>query len=161
MNPWLIEPGVRLGNISLSDAPELAFARLGPSQAHDAAMQKSWNTWIGKGGGRLDIYVVNDRAGTEAERRTIHIIRVTSSRFHLANGLHTGALVKTMTRAYPKAFMASSYVSPSGRIAVWDDTQRGLGWEVGASGRVVALFIHDKGKPYGMQVASYVSMAIH
>ncbi|RYG42131.1 hypothetical protein EON79_19510, partial [bacterium] len=49
-----IVPGVSLGDVKIG-ATGKSLARLGRPYAGDAAMQKAWATWLGKGAARLDI----------------------------------------------------------------------------------------------------------
>ena len=157
---WLVVPGRSLGHVRIG--PHLASLNaLGTAQYGDAAMQKSWSTWIGTGGGRIDVRIANDAAGTEHEQRRIHVVRATSSRFHLTNGIHPGSPARKLKSAYPAAKIKASYTSPSGKVAVWDDVKRGLGWEVAPNGRVLALIVHDAGDESADVVIPYVSTPLH
>ena len=158
---WLVVPGRRLGHVSVNAAAKTTFSRLGTPQYGDAAMQRSWSTWIGTAGGRLDVFIVNDRAGTATERRTVHVVRATSSRFHLANGLHPGSATKSLRRAYPAAKRTGEYRTASGRVAFWDDVRKGLAWEAAPNGRVLALIVHPSGEALSGSTGPYVSTPLH
>jgi hypothetical protein len=155
--PWLVVPGQSLGRVQIGANPEKALATLGRPTYGDAAMGKSWSTWVGKGGGRLDVYTVRDATGTSRERVTVHLARATSASFHLANGFKPGSSIKSLQRAYPAAKVTGSYKAPSGTIRLWDDVQRGLAWEAAPNGRVLALIAHRKGEPVTASLGPYLS----
>ena len=138
---WLVVPGERIGHLRIGgDASGLRRSDYG-----DAAMQKSWSTWIGKEGGRLDAFSAVDHVGARGAHYRIHLVRATSKSFRLRNGIHPGSPESSLRRNYPQAKAAGSYRAASGRVALWDDVRRGLAWEA-ANGRVRALIVHRKGE---------------
>lgn len=114
-------------------------------------MGRSWTTWVGKGGGRIDVY--STRKPDDRSVRpdvTVEVVRATSPRFRLANGLHPGSSSAALRRAFPLA-QAQSF----GSIATWDDVRAGLAWEI-KHDRVSAVLIHRPGKPLNLSVGPYL-----
>ncbi|RYG43284.1 hypothetical protein EON79_17265 [bacterium] len=132
-----VVPGESLGQIKIGD-PATTLAKLGRPYAGDAAMQKAWATWLGKGRARLDVYTV-----VESDRPVIRIIRATSPSFRTASGLGPGVSEKRMRRAYPAARDIVTYRPPSGGapVHVFDDIEEGFAFEV-QRGQCVGIAVH-------------------
>ncbi len=140
-------PGVSLGQVRLDVEPRRALSPLGRPTDQDGAMGVYSSTWIGKGGGRLDVLVRRLNNGDPDERTAVRLVRATSLSFVLPNGLRTGSSAGDLRRVYPGAKASNSYAASTGRVRIWDDVRRGLAWEATANGRVSALIVHPRGTP--------------
>ena len=147
----LIVPGESLGHIRIG-APVATLARLGPAGAGDAAMMKSWTTWLGKSGARLDVFT-SIVPGRQSEKHVLEI-RATSPYFRTDAGLHPGSSERAWRKGYPQAKDLQQYRPPSGGppIHIFDDARRGIAFEV-QKGRCVAVTIHRKGEATGSLIA--------
>ena len=144
---WAVVPGVGLGQVRLDVEPQRALAALGKPTTHDGAMGAYWSTWIGKGGGRVDVLVRRLNTGDPNERTVVRLVRATSPSFVLPSGLRTGSSAGDLRRTYPGAKASGSYAAPTGRVRIWDDVRQGLAWEATANGRVGALIVHPRSVP--------------
>ena len=148
--PYLVVPGQRLGNTRLGADVATSLAPLGPPDFSDAAMQKGWATWFGKGHppAQLDIYTTAT-PGTASERKTVQAIRATSTAFYLANGLRVGATLQQIQVRYGRLPLATTYRLPAGKRWLYDAVQQGVAFELDGSAPAShcrALFVHQPGQ---------------
>lgn len=156
--PWQIVPGRSLGMIEIGKENKEALPALGKATSEDGAMGRFWSTWVGKGGGRLDVYSHRNDVG---DRVPVEIVRATSPRFRLTNGLHPGSPASDLRKAYPGAKRAGFYTAADGRVDVWDEPRKGLAWEVDPKRRTLALLVHRAGSPLSAaDIGPYVSSPI-
>jgi len=149
----LIIPGRSLGNITLGASSEM-LTQLGKPSTSDAAMQKAWATWYGKPIAtgqpptQLDVYT----AATGPDmRKTIQMVRATSSWFRTINGLHCGSTLANIRHIYSTLTLASSYApTPKADLRyIYDDAKAGIAFEVDgktAGSRCTAIVVHQPGK---------------
>ena len=141
---WAIVPGQSLGHVRIGRNPVSMFDEFGRSTSEDAGAGWAWATWFGPQGGRLDIF---SRRRDDQETVDVRLVRVTSAKFRLANGLRTGASAARFKRAYPGARTWGRYPSAVGRVTIWDDVRRGVAWEATPSGTVLAITVHARREP--------------
>jgi hypothetical protein len=144
---WAIVPGRSLGHVRIGANPSSVFDEFGKPSSEDAAMGKAWATWFGPQGGRLDIFSSRSPDADSRDRVKVLLVRVTSTKFRLASGLHTGSSSERFKRAYPRARTWGRYRSSVGRVTIWDDVRCGLAWETTPSGAVLAITVHAAGEP--------------
>lgn len=151
-----VVPGVSLGQIKIG-APGTTLARLGRPYGGDAAMQKAWSTWLGKGSARLDVHTAVLR-----DRPIVRVVRATSTSFRTTGGLGPGTSEAMWRRAYPGARDLGTYRPPSGGppVHLFDDVRRGLAFEV-QRGQCVAVAVHARGSRVDSSgLIPYVSQSI-
>jgi len=153
-----VVPGRSIGAINIGD-PATSLKSLGRPYSGDAAMQKAWATWLGKGSARLDVYTV-----VESERPVVRVIRATSPSFRTASGLGPGVSEKRMRRAYPAARDVATYRPPGGGppVHVFDDIEEGFGFEV-QRGQCVGIAVHRASHGLNSEmlgVANYLSQKL-
>ncbi len=149
---YQIIPGQRIGQVTLGDSPEKAFAALGPSDAGDAAMGKSISTWYSKENAaqkhQLNIYSVRERTGLPDETVRVHQVRITSPQFTLAeNHLKTGSTLAQIRNHFPQV-TPIAYYTPQGqqRAYVYDAAEQGIAFEItGPDSVCVGITIHVTG----------------
>ncbi|OUJ72204.1 hypothetical protein [Hymenobacter crusticola] len=149
----LIVPGHSLGNIALGASPE-TLEQLGKPATSDAAMQKAWATWYGKPTAshlpptQLDVYT----AATGPDmRKTIQMVRATSSWFRTSTGLHNGSTLASIRHAYSSLSLTTSY-APTPKASphyIYDNAKAGIAFEMdgkAATSHCVAIILHLPGK---------------
>ncbi len=150
---WGVVPGRSIGHVEIGESNEKAVAPFGKPASGDAAMGRFWSTFVGKNGGRIDVHATRSATG---DRVPVDLVRVTSARFRLPNGLHSGSPSRLLRNAYPEAKPAGAYRIATGRIAFWDDVRKGLAWEADSRGQTVALIVHPAGRPLGSGAGDYL-----
>ena len=138
-----IVPGERIGKVRLG-APASSLSKLGRPSGGDSAMGKSFVTWLGRSGHRLDVF--ESLTPDASAGKVILAVRVTSPRFRTTAGLGPGCSEQVWRRAYPAANDLTSYRPPSGGapIHLFSDAKRGIAFEV-VKGRCLAVSVQQKG----------------
>ena len=100
----LIIPGKSIGGTALLDASS-TLEKFGEPSFSDAAMGKAWSVWTGKGldavGNKATLAVYVTYNGNDMSKQVVKRIRVTSSDFQTAEGVHTGLTLKEIEKIYP------------------------------------------------------------
>ena len=126
-------------------------------------MQKAWATWYGKPTSsslpptQLDVYTA---ASGPDIRKTIQMVRTTSSWFRTINGLHCGSTLANIRHCYTPLTLATSYaVNPQASMHyIYDDAKAGIAFEMDGKttgSRCMAIIVHLPGKSLA---SSYLSM---
>ncbi|GGF12203.1 hypothetical protein [Hymenobacter cavernae] len=158
----LIIPGRSLGNISLGASPE-TLQQFGHPATSDGAMQKAWATWYGQpttaGAAPTQLDVYTNATGPDM-RKTIQMVRATSSWFRTINGLHCGSTLASIRHAYEPLTLATSYApAPKASLHyIYDNAKAGIAFEMDgktAGSRCTAIIVHLPGKAVA---SAYLSM---
>jgi hypothetical protein len=140
---WLIEPGRRVGNLTIGRTLERDLVSLGPQAPGaegDAAMGHIWHRWVGRTGHELDVYTVRGETGADTDNFVTQV-RVTSPAFHTADGLHVGSPYPQIAGRFP--IRNSVKTRPGWRLI--DDRRGGIAIEVTA-GHCAGIVVHPRGQ---------------
>jgi len=144
---FAVVPGKSIGSTFLGDDYEKVAARMKKPNFGDAAMGRSWTTWIGKGG-RLDIFAVRGRG----DKPTVRLIRVSSPTFRLPDGVHVGSPLQDVLKAWPTLRRIHFMHGHS----IWDDAKDGLVVE-GLLNKCFAIAVHPAGQWADQSYTPYLS----
>ena len=139
-----IVPGQSVGQIHLGETIDSVEHNLGKADKSDGAMGHFWNSWTSPAGDELTVFSVRTEKDVQAHVRQI---RVTNPWFSTANGISTRSSSAQIRREFPQIRASGYYQNKSGRVDVYDDTKRGVAFEIARqSRRCVGVTVHRAGE---------------
>lgn len=148
---YLIVPGESIGQVSLGMSATELNSILGKADSGDAAMGKSLQFWINKGGNGpreyVAVYTVNDFDGSGDPPR-VQQVQVTSPRFQTVNGVGTGDALSEIRKQFDNLKPLAYYPNQrSQQVYIYDDQLQSIAFEVTvADSLCTAITIHQKGE---------------
>jgi hypothetical protein len=155
----LIVPGKRIGKINLNEDLEVIQKILGKPSTANSGMGKSLQTWITKtaDGKTQQISIFFSRhMGNEDEKSRAKQIRVTVAAF--ISEKNEAATTSILRGNISEAKKMAAYLLPNSKeqISIYDNIKTGIAFEFDPPGNVIAITVHEPGKP-AFEIFSEVS----
>lgn len=140
----LIIPGKGIGDIILNDDVANIIKQLGKPDSSDAAMGSALMVWYAKHnttGYRISIFSHHNMGGKDEAVSHIQKILVTSPEFKTTDGISTGAVKDEIAKRYTLKPIGN-YNNKDGKVQVYTDMDKGISFEINASGKCIAIVVH-------------------
>src|SRR5579871_3182948 len=148
-DPYLIVPGQSIGKFALGPHGTQVLKRVGKPTLIDAGMNQTRQVWLtmGRIPATVFIHTVNNSVigAKPTAGITIDTIRITSSKFHIRNGISTGATLAEVRRRFPNVRLERDQKS----AVIYSDSTRGIAFDFQLPGKNEPL-----GRCQGIQVFS-------
>jgi hypothetical protein len=143
----LIIPGKSIGKTAINADMENILKVFGPPDHGDAAMGKSWSTWVSKPATGETPYETNIYAsrnmGVGNEASLVKQIRVTSPYFKTATGIQTGSLLELVSKQFPGIRIVSGAANTGKGSTLYDDVANGIAFEINKDAHCAAIIVHE------------------
>lgn len=145
-NAFEIIPGERIGLTKLEENVE-TLSKLGKPDFSDAAMGKSWATWISKDDEKNELNIYSTYKDSEMKEKVVRQIRITSSKFQTSDGIATGKSLQDIQKAFPDIKLVAKYTDENTKnlVEIYDSEADGIAFEF-TQNKCIAIIVHTKGK---------------
>lgn len=145
-NAYEIIPGERIGLTKLEENTE-TLSELGRPDFSDAAMGKSWATWISKDDEKNELNIYSTYKDSEMKEKVVRQIRITSSKFKTPNEISTGKSLQEIQKAFSDIKLVAKYTDEKTKniVEIYDSETNGIAFEF-TQNECAAIIVHTKGK---------------
>ena len=145
-NAFEIIPGERIGLTKLEENTE-TLLELGKSDFSDAAMGKSWATWISKDDEKNELNIYSTYKDSEMKEKVVRQIRITSPKFQTPNEISTGKSLQEIQKAFPDIKLVAKYTDEKTKnlVEIHDSETNGIAFEF-TQNECSAIIVHTKDK---------------
>ncbi|MEN0056087.1 MAG: hypothetical protein AAGC65_20585 [Mucilaginibacter sp.] len=141
----LIVPGRSIGNIQLNEDVANVSTTLGRPDSSDAAMGSSLMVWFAghnPAGYRTSVFAHRNMGAKDEIISRIRKILITSPAFKTAEGLGVGSPEADIKKSYDLK-PTSDYKNKNGKVQVYTDMDKGISFEIDATGKCVGVVVHQ------------------
>jgi hypothetical protein len=141
----LITPGRSIGDIVLSEDVANVSQLLGRPDSSDAAMGSSLMVWYAghkTDGYRTSVFAHRKMGDKDEIISRIQKILVSSPQYKTAEGLGVGSSVDEIKKSY-NLKPTSDYKNKEGKVQVYTDLDKGISFEIDATGKCVGVVVHQ------------------
>jgi len=145
-NTFEIIPGERIGLTKLEENTE-TLSELGKPDFSDAAMGKSWSTWISKDDEKNELNIYSTYKDSEMKEKVVRQIRITSPKFKTPNEISTRKSLQEIQKAFPDIKLVAKYTDEKTKngVEIYDSGTNGIAFEF-TQNECAAIIVHTKGK---------------
>lgn len=138
--------GERIGLTKLEENVE-TLSKLGKPDFSDAAMGKSWATWISKDDEKNELSIYSTYKNSEMKEKVVRQIRITSPKFQTPNEISTGKSLQEIQKAFPDIKLVAKYTDEKTKngVEIYDSETNGIAFEF-TQNECAAIIVHTKGK---------------
>ncbi|WP_419700858.1 hypothetical protein [Mucilaginibacter sp. NFX135] len=138
----LITPGRSIGDIVLSGDVANVSQLLGRPDSSDAAMGSSLMVWHKAGGYRTSVFAHRKMGDKDEIISRIQKVLVNSPEYKTAEGLGVGSSLDEIKKSY-NLKPTSDYQNKTGKVQVYTDLDKGISFEIDATGKCVGVVVHQ------------------
>lgn len=141
-----IIPGERIGLTKLEENTE-TLSELGKPDFSDAAMGKSWATWISKDDEKNELNIYSTYKNSEMKEKVVRQIRITSPKFQTPSEISTGKSLQEIQKAFPDIKLVAKYTDEKTKniIEIYDSEAYGIAFEF-TQNKCASIIVHTKDK---------------